>query len=468
MAFELTEIKISGLHGRLNISIPVRDNLIILVGANGLGKTTVVNLLYFFLTKQWSRLQQYQFDEISIRIKGSRASFALRRDQLSYFNWQSAILGSSFTSRFPSSTLQRVLTHDFPMQDLIHATSYAEVSKIARSFKLPMSIVSELRQWTRSQFLESSEGLTNHEVRDLAQRLEAAVTAEILYLPTYRRIEQDLRAVFSGYSERTLQETEESLEFLNSGRGGFIELVQFGMEDVEEKISKVLQTLRERSRAELNNLAGSYLRDVIRRSAGSYDSDVIDQLSELDIAKILGRVEERALNEADKQNLRKVINKIKQKGNLRSEDKYLAHYFSKLVDIYHNQQMLEQPIRRFVDICNKYLDGKRIVYDELNYEISINTSNNSSIKMKHLSSGEKQVVSLLAQIYLGGSSNDYLVIIDEPELSLSVEWQKTLLPDIWGSGHCKLMVAVTHSPFIFDNELEEYAKDLSECIKVAK
>ena len=35
--------------------------------------------------------------------------------------------------------------------------------------------------------------------------------------------------------------------------------------------------------------------------------------------------------------------------------------------------------------------------------------------------------------------------------------QKLLLPDIMNSKKCKFLLAVTHSPFIFDNELEIYA-----------
>jgi hypothetical protein len=36
-------------------------------------------------------------------------------------------------------------------------------------------------------------------------------------------------------------------------------------------------------------------------------------------------------------------------------------------------------------------------------------------------------------------------------------WQQQLLPDIINSGKCELLLAVTHSPFIFDNELDKYA-----------
>jgi predicted ATP-binding protein involved in virulence len=78
-----------------------------------------------------------------------------------------------------------------------------------------------------------------------------------------------------------------------------------------------------------------------------------------------------------------------------------------------------------------------------------------------LSSGEKQIVSLFSHLYLT-NKHDYLVLIDEPELSLSVKWQKTFLEDVRKGAFCNGLVAVTHSPFIFDNSLDEYAHGIEE------
>lgn len=51
----------------------------------------------------------------------------------------------------------------------------------------------------------------------------------------------------------------------------------------------------------------------------------------------------------------------------------------------------------------------------------------------------------------------YLVLIDEPELSLSIDWQQKFLPDILKAPSCEQLIAITHSPFTFENELDRYA-----------
>lgn len=56
---------INGLFGTTNLTIPFDDTVKILLGENGLGKTEVLNILYFVLTKQWEKLDDYKYDLIS-------------------------------------------------------------------------------------------------------------------------------------------------------------------------------------------------------------------------------------------------------------------------------------------------------------------------------------------------------------------------------------------------------------------
>ena len=44
-----------------------------------------------------------------------------------------------------------------------------------------------------------------------------------------------------------------------------------------------------------------------------------------------------------------------------------------------------------------------------------------------------------------------IVLLDEPELSLSVSWQKTLVRDLASTGRCSALISATHSPFIVES-----------------
>ena len=116
--------------------------------------------------------------------------------------------------------------------------------------------------------------------------------------------------------------------------------------------------------------------------------------------------------------------------------------YSKLSDI-------DNRIKRFVDVVNKYFINKEFVYNQSSLDIAIYSREKKKIELNQLSSGEKQLVSIFSKVLL--EDKEIIVLFDEPELSLSIEWQKEFLVDISNSNSLFFLVAVTHSPFIFEN-----------------
>lgn len=78
-----------------------------------------------------------------------------------------------------------------------------------------------------------------------------------------------------------------------------------------------------------------------------------------------------------------------------------------------------------------------------------------NIKLEQLSAGEKQILSFL--VY-NTFYQDTIFIIDEPELSLHVDWQRQLFPTLMKQGSTNQFIVATHSPFIYskypDKELQ--------------
>jgi predicted ATP-dependent endonuclease of OLD family len=180
------------------------------------------------------------------------------------------------------------------------------------------------------------------------------------------------------------------------------------------------------------------------------------------LAVILGRVSEQVLSLEDKELLRaKILGmKGKKRSQLEVNDLYLAHYFTRLMSASADISEQETEISAFVEVCNAYmLPGKQMVYDDTKFIVEIIDDRGKPIDLSVLSSGEKQVVSLFSHLYLDEAENQ-IVIIDEPELSLSVPWQKRFLTDILDSNHCSFIFSVTHSPFIYQNRLKNAAVDL--------
>ena len=162
-----------------------------------------------------------------------------------------------------------------------------------------------------------------------------------------------------------------------------------------------------------------------------------------------------------------VINSARSADAPTEHEKIIYHYFLKLLGFQQSLQENEKQITAFCDLCSEYIVDKCFVYDSQTFSFSIMPKfalpADRPITLSDLSSGEKQIVSLFSHLYLSGQQN-FFVLIDEPELSLSVPWQRRFLKDIRAGQFCKGLVAVTHSPFIYDNELRTYTHSLGEFV----
>ena len=69
-----------------------------------------------------------------------------------------------------------------------------------------------------------------------------------------------------------------------------------------------------------------------------------------------------------------------------------------------------------------------------------------AITSDKLSSGEKQMLSFLCY---NAFNENTIIFIDEPELSLHVDWQRILLPTLLEQGTRNQFFIATHSPFIY-------------------
>lgn len=469
MPVKLTHFSIEGLHGNRNFNIPIVDNRLILVGENGMGKSTVANFIFFCLTQLWDRMVTYDFAAVNFTINSQEISLTKKDIMLlSGFEPSSERL-RHLRVDVPSRLLQevkRIVQENDPFS-LLNDTRLVE--QLANQYSIPPSILFDYLL----NVVSSEEKSISDKLRNDVEKLNDAVTEQILYLPTYRRIEKELKFIFPRLDIEDMRHRSRMLS-RRKGEESYLELVEFGMQDVEQLIKEKMLSLKEELRRDLNNLTGNYLREVIKGAYVRVKTDTLRNLAPQIINDIFNRVGESLLSDNEKESLREILSKIDQGEKLKDKDKVVAHFLTRLIELHKRQQDNEKSVQEFVRVCNAYLKGKELVFDNSKFEIHvINTIINKTssankphdLEMISLSSGEKQIVSLFSHVYLSGKRG-YFVVIDEPELSLSVPWQRRFLPDILNSGKCNGLIAVTHSPFIFENELDRYAHSLDEYMVV--
>ena len=91
--------------------------------------------------------------------------------------------------------------------------------------------------------------------------------------------------------------------------------------------------------------------------------------------------------------------------------------------------------------------GKKIAIDRTNNRIIFH-KDKAVINLEQLSSGEKQILLILFTVFLM-EEESYILLMDEPEISLHIGWQQQLIDMIKKlNPNCQLIIA-THSPSIF-------------------
>ena len=458
MRIELFEI--DGLHNRVSYRIPIINNKLILVGENGTGKSTVVSILYLMITRQWHRLSGYDFKSIAITVNAERIETS--KEQIDAF----CEARRSRLNRLPTRVQDRL---DAILDDARVTINENRIRDALRSASIELGVPYRILVDAVESRADESPSLLSHQVTRANDRLTVLMTERVLFLPTYRRIEQELNAIFrTGVTSEIKTFIDRAQEF-RRGRH-HIELVAFGMDDVVSSIDTKMGSIKEALRTELNTLTGSYLRDVIlgRHDAVSYEH--VEVIDETTLEAIFKRINDEILPTPEKERLREIIRGIHKQKSVSYSERVVAHFLTKLYEVHSKQTEKEIDIVAFVDVCNTYLVGKHLYYDDSQYTIKIHEGSapkpdgirsERTVELSALSSGEKQIVSLFSHIYLS-DLGEYIAIIDEPELSLSMTWQKNLLPDILKTSRCHGILAVTHSPFIFENEFDGYAKSLTE------
>ncbi|MBJ6369470.1 AAA family ATPase [Snuella sedimenti] len=458
---EIKNIRIEKLFGEKDYEIRLENNRLILVAENGAGKTTIVNIIYFFISRQWTKLLRYEF--FAIEIKLEKNTIRLEKNEIDILNSDKL---NRLLRRYTPAVRERVNAFLQNQDFSIFSNDYEKLEYIADDYRLPKSLIMEISRYAEREQINLFEST----LREKEQLLSSLINTQVLYLPTYRRIEQDLSNILPDLKEELNSYRRKKYRQLSHEREtGFVELVEFGMEDVVEKVNQKLNHLREDFNSNLKtNLTGGYLKDVINKNYSKITYNQIESLTPESLERIFDRIDEDVLSNNEKSKLNQFVSDIREGGTIeKEENKILAYFIYKLTTIYSKLEKDEKEIAEFIKICNDYSSNKVFLYDYVNFQILIRPLKKGKIdfqkpiEFSNLSSGEKQIVSLFSHIYLSTSKN-YIVIIDEPELSLSVSWQKRFLTDIENNDKCLGLIAVTHSPFIFENKLERYAHGLNE------
>lgn len=442
---KISKFEITGLFNQFDVSLPLENPVNIFLGENGMGKTTVLNCLYFVLSGKLEKLNSVIFDTIKLCFDNDEENCLSisHNDIVSYvdeyvyetpYRRRRIRMENVFTEKELEELRKSINEDNFNYQKYFF--------KLSDIYGLPLPIAErELRHFIISYVNNDKNGNYSN-VLNFKKTIEEKIKEEVLYFPTYRRIEEDISKLGLDIEKDNVKN----------------KLIQFGMSDVDDVINTILNTIRSAAITGFTQMTGLLLKQYLQGNLKLEKDYKIDK-EKFNIA--LDRIGDE-IEPADKQKIKELVNT-----NMIYDDQnvYLLNLIKNLINSYEKQHTYDERVKKFVNVCNKYLNGKKYIYDESNVALGIYKDNNKNpISIQNLSSGEKQVISVFSKLYLE-KQEQCIILFDEPELSLSIKWQSQFLPDIMNSDRCSTLIAVTHSPFIFDNEFDKYAKDMENNMK---
>lgn len=151
---------------------------------------------------------------------------------------------------------------------------------------------------------------------------------------------------------------------------------------------------------------------------------------------------------------------------------YLADLARRVEDRIVNKEVVDNDFvynlykekNTFITIINGFFEetGKKI--DGTQSKLSFLLEDGQRIPLYKLSSGEKQLIYIFLKILLH-NQKECIIFMDEPEISLHVDWQKILLSKILELNPNTQMIIATHSPSLIMNGWSEHIINVQDIRK---
>lgn len=439
----IKSIKVKQLFGYFDYEIPDEaskdiSKLLIIYGDNGSGKTTLLRTLFWLLSSRdksgyKSKLASTKFESLSIKFENDFEISASRKkgNLIGSYTYSTKTKGEKTKSveleANPSHTIQ--LVKGTKEDDV-----FKEILEDIKELNISVFYLSDDRKMLNS--FESSE----HEPSAYKMSLE---DSQMLVLNRHREI---LRNSFIEEKNLTLEPAIEKL--LDWIRRKTIVGSRTG-----EKNSQVIFTDL------IKDLTKTIESDLGKKSK----AELISEIQEIE-NKIVPFVQLGLIDEFNSKSIRDSIRRLKTDEHLRYLNNLISPYLESINAKLNALDKLQNIINLFLFSVNDYFADKEIKFN-LNTGFSISHKSGNPIDSDWLSSGEKQLLLLFINT-ITVADEATIFIIDEPEISLNIKWQRKLIDTLlqFSSDKNIQYIFATHSLELLSSNLDCVSKlrNLSE------
>ena len=221
----------------------------------------------------------------------------------------------------------------------------------------------------------------------------------------------------------------------------------------EKRTVNVIDELPDQFKEKINRVSSIYSSEANKLDS-SYPNRLFETqngITKEEYTKYLKYMNEK-FEKLNKYNISDIKILGKQMKFLEEHSKALKVYFSDFEKKYKVFEELIEQLDLFTDIINSRLKFKDIRISREEGIVVYKSKTNEQLRLDQLSSGEKQEIILFYELIFESDKNIHL-LIDEPEISLHIEWQLRFMDDLLRIAEKKKfkVTVATHSPQIINN-----------------
>jgi energy-coupling factor transporter ATP-binding protein EcfA2 len=446
----LARFAVDGLYGKYSYDIKVPQTstgpsrLVLLHGDNGCGKTSLLRLLWHTLSPADNRghrseLAQFPFASLSVNMTDQTQLTIRKRDGL---------VGSfDLVIERPS------------MPDIVATFQPDAKGRIPG----PRTAAARLLETYENREIDPTS-YDRHLIEEEERREETRIflrelKANPLFLADDRRLYIDDPRL-----ER--QKESESEREGRTGTPGANDVVADELRITLRRVNEWLRTLALRGQNVGSAGANSIYRDVLQRLAvtgeGPAQADSREG-SSISAERLLADLKVRSprfekyglVPRFDATEFESLLARVESDRKPLADD-IIVPYLESLSARCDALEEAEQRLTALLDATNEFLIGKSLVFSARTRQgLRIVTDDGEALDPIQLSSGERQLAMLVCTTLLAGRDSR-LFLIDEPELSLGVPWQRRVLESLLSLtvGSPLQFVVATHSIEVISSQLD--------------
>ena len=434
---KLLGLTVQALYGCYDYNVTFNSDVTFIYGTNGCGKTTILNITEAIITGQLYKLFGYTFNAVELLY----AAHSNPKDHKTISITRQAKDALSITFNNELHTVERLTIRDEmrPSErnsremNRQYFNQYRFLILIKETFNyvyLPLNRSSVLYDYDDDNRFYMARSLSRNHIpleldTDLGinTRDVTMIQIESLISAHYSRINATVAKISDDFRDeilKSLLSVSRDYDFEHLFRGIIAQSTTVpDLQKTKNAYIRMLKELKIVSKAEENNYSeffDEFINELKTYKKGKHEFNMDLLMKYQEISKINVLVSAAEKTEQEKAEARK-------------------------------------PVETFLNTMNEFVsnseDGKRIQIDSTGTVFFVTKYSDKRISIQHLSSGEKQLITFFANlIFSVKSDRSGIFVVDEPELSLHLSWQKIFVEKTLEINKNIQLIFATHSPEI--------------------